>query len=180
MKELPNGDIAFHNAKSIWSLIGGIVLIIAIIIGYYEIPFHKDERWIYIFMAAPFVVMAIMLFKTYFKPDVKLIISTEGVEFVRYKKIFNSKVKLSWDKIANVFYEKREETSRSIYDPAKGVNVSYTVEILLFKTFENKNIVTYEFEIPWMSMEDRQLLCTLLKNHDIVVEELLRKTNNTF
>ncbi len=171
MKKLPNGDIAFHNEKSIWSLIGGIVTTIVIIIGYFAIPFQKDESWIYIFMAVPFTVMAIMMFKSYFKPDVKLIISTEGVEFVRYKKIFNNKVKLSWDKIAEVFFDKRQQT-------AKGI--SYTVEILLFKTFNNGKDITYEFEIPYMSMSDRQLLYTLLKNHDIVVEELLHKNINTF
>lgn len=173
MKKLPNGDIAFYNVKSIWSVVGGIVLTVAIIVAYFAIPFVEGESWIYIFMAAPFVVMAIMLFKSYFKPDVKLIISAEGVEFSRYKKIFNSKVKLSWNKIAEVFYEKRQET-------AKGAYISYTVEILLFKTFKNGKDITYEFEIPYMSMSDRQLLYTLLKDHNIVVEELLHKNINTF
>ena len=166
MKKLSNGNIEFYYEGGIWALVGGIVTVLAIIFLYCIIPFPKGERWVFIFMAAPLVVVAIMLFKNFFKPTARLTTSQEGVEFFRYQKVFNSKIKLPWNQITEVFFDRRQQT-------AKGI--PYTVEVLLFKTFKKGNEITYEFEVPYMSMDDRKQLYSILKEHNFIIEELQHK-----
>ncbi len=158
MKKLPNGDIAFYNDYGIWSLIGGVVLAIIIIVMYFAIPFTEGDSWMYIFMATPFVVMDIMLFKSYFKPSPRFIISQKGVKFIRHNKIFNSSIKLYWDQIENVYYDKMW---------AGGRRTHYIADMLLFKTKDN---IIYQFNLSsFTDSGDKYRLRNILEEHNLKI-----------
>ncbi len=159
MKRLPNGDIAFYSyfAGSIWSLICGIALILFIIFGYFAIPFQEGEGFIYIFMAAPVAVIAIILLKTFFKPTPQILISYESVKFLRHENIFRKSVKLNWEQIYAVYYKK---------EWAGGSRARYQADILIFKTKDN---ISYKFNLSFFKPEDIQKLYDIFERHNFKI-----------
>jgi hypothetical protein len=152
MRTLPNGDKAVYIEGGIWSLIGGIVLIIVIIIGYFAIPFSLDiPRWIFIFIAALFLVMAIMLFKNYFKPSPAFIASSQGIEFRNMNKL-DRMTKLSWKEIFSIGYEERSVPNGLI-----------PLEVLIFKTGKGS---TYEFNLTLIDEKDQKILISIFHEHN--------------
>ena len=107
MKTLPSGNKAFFREGGVWSLIAGLILIVCMIIAYFAIPFQEGERWIYFFMAAPFAVMVIMLLKNFFHPTAVLVVSAQGIKFHAMNKLFGNPVKVFWDQISAIYYERR-------------------------------------------------------------------------
>lgn len=159
MKKLPNGDIAFYSyfAGSVWSLILGIALTLLTIFGYFAIPFQKDEGFIYIFMAAPIAVIAIMLFKTFFKPTAQILISHEGVRFLRHENISRKSIELNWEQIDAIYYNK---------EWASGHRRRYQADILLFKTKDN---ISYKFNLSFFKPEDIQKLYNIFEQHNFKI-----------
>ena len=153
MKILPNGDKVVYIEGGIWSLIGGFALLICIIIGYFAIPFSPDfPRWIFIFPAAPFLVMAIMLFKNYFKPSPAFIASSQGIEFRNMKKL-DRMTKLSWEQIFSIYYEQRTVHRGIVY-------------VLIFKTGEGS---TYEFNLTLIDTRDQEILRRIFHEHHLKI-----------
>jgi len=142
MKELPNNKQAFYREGGVWSLIAGIILVICIIGGYFAIPFQQDERWIYFFMAPPFVVMVIILFKNFFKPTAVFITSPQGIKFHAMNRLFGNPIKLPWNKIRRVYYEKQKTHN------------GY-VEVFVFETTTKRKET---FNLFCISSEDRTRL----------------------
>lgn len=154
MKTLPNGDKAIYIEGGIWSLIGGFALLICIVIGYFAIPFSPDTpRWIYIFMVAPFLVMAIMLFKNYFKPSPAFIASSQGIEFRNMNKL-DRMIKLSWEQISNIYYQERRGYEK------------VPIYVLIFKTGEGS---TYEFNLTLIDEKDQEILCRIFHEHHLKI-----------
>lgn len=159
MRILPNGDKAVYIEGGIWSLIGGFALLICIIIGYFAIPFSPDfPRWIFIFIAAPFLVMAIMLFKNYFKPSPAFIASSQGIEFRNMKKL-DRMTKLSWEEILHICLEERRHYVRSI-------SMDMPIYLLVFKTRKG---ATHEFGLNLIDMKDQKILHSIFYEHNLEI-----------
>lgn len=159
MKTLPNGDKAIYIEGGIWSLVGGIALLICIVIGYFAIPFSPGTpRWIYIFMAAPFLVMDIMLFKNYSKPSPVFIFSSQGIEFCNRKKL-DKMTKLSWEEILHICLEERRHYVRSI-------GMDMPIYLLVFKTRKG---ATHEFGLNPINMKDQKILHSIFYEHNLEI-----------
>lgn len=153
MKRLANGNKAFYRESGIWSLIGGLVLFIGLVIAYFTIPFQEGERWIYCFMVAPFAVMVVMLFKNFFHPTAVFVVSPQGIEFYAMNKLFGNPVKVFWNQLTAIGYNTK------LVGNAKYKSV---VEVLIFQVAKN---ITYEFNLLAINYENREQLYRIFREH---------------
>lgn len=156
MKTLPNGNKALYREGGVWSLIGGLCLLACMIIAYFAIPFVPGERWIYCFMAAPFAVMVIMLLKNFFKPTAVFVVSPQGIEFHAMNKLFGNPVKVFWDQLTAIYYDRRRT----------GAKYHATIELLMFKVGKD---TTYEFNLFAISPENQERLYRIFREHHLKV-----------
>ena len=160
MKILPNGNKAFYREGGVWSLIAGLVLLASMIIAYFAIPFQEGERYIYFFMAPPFAVMVIMLLKNFFHPTAVFVVSTQGIEFHAMNKLFGNPVKVFWDQLTAIHYDRRRAGSGKY---------KARIELLIFHLGEN---TTYEFNLLAISQENRERLYRIFWEHGLKVRKL--------
>lgn len=151
IKKLQNGNIVLHREGQAWSLIIAIALVIALIIGYFKIPFNPDERWIYFIMIAPCYVLLAILLKHFLKPSAVFTASTTGIEFFLYNGV--GKISLTWNQIISVHYKTKFRPS-----PAE-----------LFAAFKVKNGKTYKFNLLAISSKDRDKLSAILLSHNLKI-----------
>lgn len=156
MKTLPNGNKAFYREGGTCSLIAGLVILACMVIAYLTIPFQEGERWIYFFMAAPFAVMVIMLLKNFFHPTAVFVVSAQGIEFHAMNKLFGNPVKVFWDQLTAIYYDRR----------MMGGKYKATIEVLIFQLGKD---TTYEFNLLAISRENQERLYRILREHSFIV-----------
>lgn len=157
MKDLPNGNQAFYREGGVWSLIGGLCLLACMIIAYFAIGFYPNERWFFFVMAAPFAVMVIMLLKNFFKPTAVFVVFPQGIEFHAMNKLFGNPVKVFWDQISAIYYERRI---------GGAPEYKAHIEVLVFKIGKD---TTYEFNLLAISAENQEKLRRIFHDHHLKV-----------
>lgn len=153
MKTLPNGNRVFYREGGVWSLITGLLLLACMGIAYVAIPFQEGERWIYVFIAAPFAVMVVMLLNNFFHPTAVFVGSPQGIEFYAMNKLFGNPVKVFWDQLTAINYNTRL--------------VGGVAEVLIFQIGKD---TTYEFNLLAINHDNREQLYRIFRGHGFKVQ----------